>query len=239
MKDRIETLVSVVLGLCALVVTGMLVQRHFFPGEAAEHSFGLRESVPPTVAEWRDYAAEGHVRGSRDATVTIVAFSDFQCPACRIFAEYVPELLDTFGEDVAVVYRHFPMPSHPYAIPVARASECAAAQGGFERFHDAVYAWQDSLAAWPARRFAELAAVSDLDAFERCQGASAPVPALERDTLAGLRLAVTGTPTLLVNGRRLNGVPPLPVLKGHIREELRETANRDVAKAPPQRSPTR
>jgi protein-disulfide isomerase len=219
MKERIDSAATIILTLCALVVTGLLLHRHFAdPPEVV--------TAAPQVENWRDYAAEGHRRGPEGAPVTIVVFSDFQCPACRVFSGYLPELFEEFEGRLAVVYRHYPLPTHAHAVPAARAAECAAAQGAFDPFHDAVFAWQDSLGTWPWARFAAEARVSDAAGLERCVEEEVPLPALQRDTLAARRLGVTGTPTLLVNGRRFHGVPPLEVLRAQVMDEMRDVRGR-------------
>lgn len=215
MKERIETAATVLLTLCAVLVTGLLVRRHFAHPPTSVAAVAL-------VDDWRAYAVDGHRRGPGDAAVTIVVFSDFQCPACRVLSGYLPALFAEFEGEMATVYRHFPLRNHAHAIPAARAAECAAAQGAFDRFHDALFRWQDSLGTWSWGRFAEEGAVEDPAVLEQCAAEGTPLPALHRDTVAAGRLRVTGTPTLLVNGRRIPGVPPLDVLREHVAAELRQ-----------------
>lgn len=208
---------------CALVITVLVVRREFFPPEGVDTTAVRGAGEGEDVREWRAYAAEGHRMGPNGAPVTLVEFSDFQCPACRKLASSLQSIRAKYPEEVLLVYRHFPLSSHAFAVPAARASECAAVQGRFEQFHDALFAKQDSIGILPWSRFARVAEVEDLNAFERCVREVGPVPALHQDTLAGNRIGITGTPTLLLNGRRLIGAPPLAVLERYVQQELDAT----------------
>lgn len=216
-KELLSNVATGVLVLCALLVTGLVVRREFFPPAPLAVRDG-GELIPG----WEEYARGGHSMGPADAPLTLVEFSDFQCPACRVLSASLQEIREEYPDDIRVVYRHFPLKTHEAAIPAALASECAAAQGRFEPFHDALFARQDSVGALPWTRFAQEAGVPDVTAFERCMaGSAAAAAALNADTLAGQKLQVRGTPTLLVNGKRYNGAPPTHALEQIIREELR------------------
>jgi protein-disulfide isomerase len=203
------------LTLCALAITALVVRQEFFPKSP---SGALR---PQVISGAREYSRAGHRTGPADAPVTIVAFSDFQCPFCGVAAERLRTLREQYPKEIAIVYRHFPLDIHPHAIAAARASECAAVQGRFQAFHDALYAAQDSIGLAPWERFAATAGVPDTSAFAVCAAGTAPLPALERDTLAGKRLQVRGTPTLLVNETRFQGAPPLDSLEAYVQRALR------------------
>lgn len=200
-------LATVVLMLCALVVTGLVLRRELSPSGAAAEVAEVR-----TVADWRRYATSGHRMGPAGAPVTIVEFSDFQCPACRVLAGRLRELRARHPDRVAVLYRHFPLPSHPFAEPAAQASDCAARQGRFEAFHDALYSRQESIGSTPWTSFAQMANIPDLPSFERCMRGGAS-PGLARDRAAGGELGVNATPTLLVNGVVLRGAPTVEALE--------------------------
>jgi protein-disulfide isomerase len=214
-SERLSTLGSAAVVLCAIVLTGLVVRRELFPA-SPEHP------ADRVVDDWREYAAEGRRSGRADAPVTIVVFSDFQCPACRQLADQLDSVRARHPRDVAVVYRHFPLtPVHPYAQAAALASECAGGQGRFEAFHDALFREQALVGIGGWRHFATAARVPDLDAFDRCVADPAPNPAIARDFQAGRKLGVTGTPTLLINERRVQGTPPLDELEAYVRRALR------------------
>jgi protein-disulfide isomerase len=204
-----------VLTLCALVTTGFVVRREISP---PPHTL-----VPPRkVPTWRSFSKEGHRMGLADAPVTIVVFSDFQCPFCARLTDQLHFLRNEYPSDVAVVYRHFPLAMHQHAIAAVRASECASAQGRFEEFHDAMFAEQDSVAVGSWNHFAKLAGIQDMAAFNQCTACKKPFPALARDTIAGRKLEVEATPTLLINATRLVGAQPLDTLEAYVRRVLHD-----------------
>lgn len=219
-KDLILNLATGILVVCALVITGLTVRRELFSAPSPPR-------VRP-VAEWRQYAAEGQRMGPANAPVVITEFSDFQCPYCRILADRLKELRGRYPGQVAVVYRHFPLPIHEHAVEAARASECAAAQGRFEAYHDALYADQDEIGKVPWTHFAAAAQVPDTATFARCAAATSPLPVLARDREAGDRLEVKGTPTFLLNSLRMQGVPPADTLDAFVRRVLAARAGSSV-----------
>jgi protein-disulfide isomerase len=213
----VSSAANAVLTVCAIVVTGLVVRREFFPPAPAS-------STPSTqISAWRSFG-EGERMGPPDAPVRLVLFSDFQCPACRLLAEHL-RTIRAENRDVEVIYRHAPLEQHAHAVPAARASGCAAAQGRFEQYHDALFAAQDSIGTTGWDAFARRAGVPDLPSFARCMSAPGDA-ALARDTLAARRLKVTGTPTYLLNDRRYVGAPPLDSLRAQVERARRSAAAR-------------
>ncbi|HEX8452343.1 MAG TPA: DsbA family protein [Longimicrobium sp.] len=211
--DLLQNVFTGVLVFCALLVTGLLVRRELMSPSAE----AVERSLAGTVADWRVYADEGtHRVGPDAAPVTVVEFSDFQCPFCRVIAARLDSLRALHPREVAVVYRHYPLRIHPHAVAAARASECAAEQGRFWEMHDAIYREQESIGQLRWGRFAELAGIADSGAFERCMDRVKAHPAIRDDTLAGGRLRVAATPTLLINQYRLTGAPPLDTLRAYV-----------------------
>jgi protein-disulfide isomerase len=215
MRARVQDAALVILTLCALTTTALVARRELFPPRAQA------QAPPPARVEgWREYARDGHRMGPERAPVSIVVFSDFQCPYCAVLMARLREVRGAYPGEVSVVYRHFPLPTHPHAVAAARASECASAQGRFEAFHDALFAAQDSIGILGWDRFAAAAGVADLPRFAACAAATAPIPALERDTVAGRRLRVSGTPTVLINELRFQGALPTDTLHAYVRRAL-------------------
>jgi len=193
---------DVLLVACALTITGLILRREFFPAATPTPAGGSR-----TIADWQNYVV-GQRIGPADAKVTIVEFSDFQCPYCREAAGRLTALVDKHRGQVALVYRHFPLSYHEYAVPAAVASICAGKQGRFEKFHDLLFARQDSLGQIPWTEFATAAGVSDEPAFEACLASAEPAGDVERDRQAGSRLGVRGTPAFLINDQLISGTLP-------------------------------
>lgn len=215
-SEWIKNAPAVVLTCCALVVTGLVVRREFFARTPA-----APDSTGSAVSGGREYAAVGHRRGPEGAPVSIVLFSDFECGYCARFAESLDRIRAEHPADIAVLYRHFPLPSHAHAVDAARASECAAAQGRFEPFHDALFAAQGSIGDVRWADFATQAGVPDLASFGRCMASAEASAAVERDTEAGERLGITGTPSFLINDRLFVGAMPLDQLRDRVRQALR------------------
>ena len=148
---------------------------------------------------------QDHVRGSRDAQVTLVEYGDFQCPYCARAHAALTELMRQYGERVALVYRHLPLTDlHPFAAPAAQASEAAGAQGKFWEMHDALFENQGMLDedALPA-----IASGLGLDAqrFERELDDGSHRGRVEADVEQAGRLGARGTPTFFINGERYHG----------------------------------
>ena len=142
--------------------------------------------------------------GPKDAPITIVIFGDFQCPFCVRGFETMEQLRKRYGSQLRLVYKHFPLPGHSYAIHAARASHAAHEQGKFWEFHDEVY-----------RRGARFG-IEDLELIAMRLGLNMEqfVPKMESqqyderikaDMELGVALGVSGTPTFFVNGRPVDG----------------------------------
>lgn len=191
---------TVTIVTCTVVLTILVLRREFFtpvPPQTAQ---------PVEVTDWSQVVSRGHRLGPDDARVTLVEFGDFQCPYCASFAlEVLPTIFEEFGEEVAVVFRHWPLPSHDEAYNAAKAAECAAFQGRFREMHDALFSGQAALGTKLYRAYAEEAGVADLEAFNLCYSAPAPVSAIEEDIAEARRIRARGTPTIVVNGLMLPG----------------------------------
>jgi len=148
---------------------------------------------------------QDHVRGSRDAQVTLVEYGDFQCPYCARAHAALTELMQQHGERVALVYRHLPLTDlHPFAAPAAEAAEAAGAQGKFWEMHDALFENQGMLDedALPA-----IASSLGLDAqrFAREQGDGTHRARVAADVDQAGTLGAHVTPTFFINGERYHG----------------------------------
>lgn len=223
-RERASVVMVIVAVGCAVVTTAITVRREFFTNPAS--NLGVKElpgpgSKPVHVSQWRDYAAGGHRIGAESAEVTIIEFAEFECPYCKAFAlgplRYVRQ---QFGQSVSLVFRQFPMPYHRFAYPAARAAECAAAQGRFEAFHDAVFAGQDSLGLKSFEEFAAIAGTPDLRAFSACATSAGPLPMVEQDIAAAKALLVRGTPTYIINGEMFVGVPDTASLERQVKAAI-------------------
>jgi protein-disulfide isomerase len=161
-----------------------------------------------------------HRIGPATAPVTLVEYGDYQCPYCGAAYPVTKELLRILGDDLQLVYRHFPLSQiHPLAYDAALAAEAAGGQGRFWEMHEQLYAHQDRLAPDDLLSYARAVGV-DLDRFARDLAERTYEPKVRADFLSGVRSGVNGTPTFFVNGVRHNGNWDLPSLLTAIREAV-------------------
>ncbi len=151
-------------------------------------------------------------KGAADAKVTIVEFSDFQCPYCSRVGPTLARLLDEYPEDVRIVYKHLPLSFHKQALPAAKASMAADRQGKFWEFHDELFKVQRQLTD---EKFMEIAGQLGLDMkkFEQDYKSAEVATQVAQDMSEARRLGVTGTPGFFVNGRFLSGARPYESFK--------------------------
>jgi protein-disulfide isomerase len=162
----------------------------------------------------------GPVRGAAFAPVTIVEFSDFQCPFCRTVQPTLELVLSRYEGKVRLVYRDFPLAGlHERARPAAEAAHCAGDQGRFWPYHDALYAGAAELLAEQLMDTARRLGL-DMAVFEACVAARAHRDAVQRELDDGARFGVTRTPTFFINGRPLSGAQPFEGFARIIDEEL-------------------
>jgi predicted DsbA family dithiol-disulfide isomerase len=156
-------------------------------------------------------------RGAPMAPVTIVEFSDFECPYCGAAHAELARLLGEFEGQVKLVFKHFPLGGHERAMPAARAAEAAAAQGKFWEMHDLLFEHQRALEDRDLERYARELGL-DIDRFKADMSAPATQERIDADRSEGERLLVRGTPTMYVDGRLLREPPK--ALLAYLREEL-------------------
>jgi protein-disulfide isomerase len=185
-------------------------------------SQATRERFPVTLR------ADDAMKGSAQARVTIVDFTDFQCPFCGRVPPTLDALVALYPEEVRVVFKHLPLPFHAGAKPAAIAAECARAQAKFWPFHDALYNRMLEIGQAPdvhARASAtalDLARELGLDEarFTACVADSKTAARIDEDRALGNRTGARGTPTLFFNGRRVAGALPLEAMRAIVHEEL-------------------
>jgi protein-disulfide isomerase len=165
---------------------------------------------PHRIRDWQSLALAGHRLGSSQAGVVIIEFADFQCPYCAAGYHTLKQLRRKYPDHVAVVYRHLPLPTiHPQAMAAALASECAAEQGHFEQYHDLLFENQQLLGTRSWQSFAVDAGVPRLDEFQRCLSARRYSERISKDLAAGRSLKLRATPSIIINGLVVEGIPPL------------------------------
>jgi protein-disulfide isomerase len=158
-------------------------------------------------------------KGPEGAPITMIEFSDFQCPFCQRAYATVQQVLSTYGDRIRFVYRHYPLPNHPAAGPAAEASLCADEQGQFWPYHDRLFANAERLSDADLKRHAVDVGL-DAAKFNACFDSHKFQDEVAEDFAAGNSLGVNGTPAFFVNGRLLSGAQPFEAFKELIDEEL-------------------
>jgi protein-disulfide isomerase len=199
--DRIATGALVLLAICAVVFTASNVRRAFFPS-----SNQLTEPAD-SVEDWARFGTGGNRVGPDRATVTLLVFSDYQCPSCLELFTRLEVIRRLYPRDVAVIWRHLPLEGHRLALPAAQASVCASRAGHFEEMHRLLFLKRDSVGIVSWSRLAVLAGIRDTAAFGDCLRSDVTQAQIQADIAAADTLRAVGTPTLLINGRKYIGVP--------------------------------
>jgi protein-disulfide isomerase len=216
---------------------GMLTNKVIFLEQQLKNptvAAGAQQPQGPTPPPFVDNLEPGKLPllGNKDAQVTIIEFSDFQCPFCKkYFDDNHAQLIKKYVESgkVKFAYRHFPLASiHPHAQKSAEASECANEQNNFWGYHDLLFKEQD---AWSPltndevlSKFVEYADQLGMnsDQFRSCVESDKYKAAVDEDTAVAGEIQVDATPTLFINGNRLIGAVPFSDLEAAIEKELKK-----------------
>jgi len=170
-----------------------------------------------------------NVIGDKDAPVTIIEYSDFQCPFCRTFYENAYQSIKSEYIDkgiVRLVYRHMPLNFHAAAVPSAHAVECAAEQDKFWELHDAIFENQTLLGTGTVDYTQEdirqwvLDIGVDASDFDKCMDSDKYVDKIKQDISDAARLGINGTPSFVINGRVIVGAQPFEAFRQVIEAEL-------------------
>jgi protein-disulfide isomerase len=214
-QTRIEMGATAILTICAVLVTTIVIRQHI-AGPVVGGS-----PQPLTVRDWRKFATGNMRIGSNIAPVTIVEFSDFQCPFCERLYRAIDTLQATYPGQLAIVYRNVPLTGlHPFAMRAAMAAQCAADQGRFATVYNWLFSHQDSVGTLSLAELATRADVPDTTRFRVCSTGKQVRDDLAADSVAAVSLRVRGTPTFLVNDQLFYGMPPDSLLTITVRRAL-------------------
>ncbi len=202
---------AIVIGLVALIFLVGLTYAIFATKK--------KSTEPVTIS------SSGWVKGNAESTITLTEFADFQCPACRAFEPMLSQLDKEYGDRVKIVFKHFPLKAiHPNALPAAVAAEAAGKQNKFWEFHDVLYEKQDEWAgeANPKPKFLSYAKGLKLDTaqFEKDLNDSKIKAAVNAQVDEGIKIGVSGTPSLFINGTPIDIPGNYEVLKLQIESML-------------------
>lgn len=213
-------------------ITGLTVAIGNAPAQviASSDDGGVAKAAPaPTPTPGQAINMEALIdddafKGDPDAPITIVEFSDFQCPFCsRFYENTLPELKKEYIDTgkVKIVYRDFPLSFHPEAQGGAEAAECANDQGKFWEMHDKIFENQAIMGTSSYKAWAEELGL-DTEQFNSCLDNGDKTAEVRADFAAGQAAGVSGTPTFFINGQKIVGAQPFSVFKQAIDAELAE-----------------
>ncbi len=164
-------------------------------------------------------AHRGPSLGPETASVTIVAFGDYQCPFCARSEPVIRELLERYPESLRLIHRHLPLSMHAEARGAAEAAVCAEAQQRFWDYHDLLFANQRALGRDALLDYARQLGL-DVETFESCLNSEQTVARVEEDMRAAREAGASGTPAFFINGIMLSGAQPIEEFEALVEEEL-------------------
>ena len=179
-----------------------------------------QQRPPPPQARNVDPGEESPAMGGKHPKVTIVEWSDFQCPFCSRVEPTLKQIMDTYKDDVRLVWRNEPLPFHPNAMPAAKAAMAAARQNKFWPMHDLMFAHQDDLSDAKYEEWARQIGLNlarwraDKDSPEVAAG-------INKDASYGQSVGADGTPAFFVNGKFISGAMPFDTFKPVIDEQIK------------------
>ncbi|MBI2642665.1 MAG: DsbA family protein [Candidatus Wildermuthbacteria bacterium] len=212
--------------IAAFVIGGSLV----YSANMQKGNTTADNTNPPVVNGSRvefTITENDHIRGNPNAEITLVEFSDLECPFCKAFHPTAQQALDEYGDKIRWVYKHFPLDNiHPKADKEAEAAECAGELGGNDKFWeyvDRVFEATPSNNGLDPVLLPQMAQDLGLDRtkFEACLNSGKYASRVEADYQQGLKAGVTGTPGSFLNGVPVRGAVPYAVLKATIDAELK------------------
>jgi protein-disulfide isomerase len=194
-----------------------------------------REAVGTVLAELREkagvqvllrpprieVAATGPAKGPQDAKVTIVEFSDFQCPFCSKGRKVIDDVVKMYGNKVRVVFRDFPLDFHDKAQKASEAGLCANDQGKFWEMHDWMFDNQQTLDVDTLKAAARKLGL-DGAKFDQCMTSNQHEADVKRNMADGRKAGVSGTPAFFINGVMLSGALPIERFKSEIDRALKD-----------------
>lgn len=174
-------------------------------------------SIPPEpegdASKLSPVIQDDHIRGDFNAPITLIEFSDFECPFCRRHFATMEQILKNYEGKVRLVFRHFPLPSlHPNAPKDAEASECASEQGKFWEMHDKIFSATGSLTVDILKDYAKELGL-DTAKFNDCLDSGKYEGKVRQHSLEGQAAGVGGTPSTFVNGELVKGALPYESFK--------------------------
>lgn len=178
--------------------------------------------VPETKIAPEVQASE-HIWGNPDAKVTIIEYSDFECPFCGRHYPTMKQIKDTYGDSVRIIFRHFPLDFHAHAVPAAKALECAGDQNKFWEMYEKLFVEANVNARFGEENlyltFAKELGLNEAT-FSACTAGTTKDGKIKDDMDAGAAAGVTGTPGTFINDKYVSGAYPFEYFQSIIDAEL-------------------
>ena len=178
--------------------------------------------APPSFVKELDDGVSP-VKGSNKPLVTIVEFSDFECPYCNAVQRTLKQVLENYGSEVRLVFKHLPLEGHRNSLPAARAAYCAAEQDRFWQFHDALFGAKELSTAVFTQIANDLGL--GLPKFQDCLGSEQSRAAIVKDLETARLFRIESTPSFIVNGKLIQGALSFADFQKIIEQELSQRAN--------------
>ena len=193
------------------------------PAAPAPSGRPSRPNRPDANREYDVEIGEAPVKGSDEAIVTIVEWSDFQCPFCNRVTPTLAQIEKEYGDKVRIAFKHMPLSIHPQAAQAHAASEAAHRQGKFWEMHDRIFANQRDLSEATLERYAREIGL-DMEQFASDLEDASLKQRIESDIQQASKLGVTGTPSFFINGKYLSGAQPFANFKRIIDEAIEKSS---------------
>lgn len=214
--------VAVIAVVAALYLANMSLGEDKIPAVAGEDDeVAVEKDNQPTPGGVPAITDADHVRGSLDAKIIMVEYSEFQCPYCSRHTPTMDQIFEEYDGEVAWVYRHFPLSFHDEAMPSAVASECAGEQDKFWEYHDELFDNASDLGDDLYQEIAKNVGLNIND-FNACLDDNNYETQIKAEAAAGAAAGVSGTPGTFVNGELVKGAVPYDSFKSIVEQALAE-----------------
>ncbi|MEK7148078.1 MAG: DsbA family protein [Patescibacteria group bacterium] len=210
----------------SIIIAGALVAGAIYYGGKSP-TYVSDTNTDPSKIEVPEVINKDHIRGSANAEIVIIEYSDTECPYCKVFHNTMQEVMSTYDNKVAWVYRHFPIPQlHSRAMKEAEATECVAELGGndiFWKYLDKIFATTNSNDSLDPAQLPKLAASLDIpqDKFNTCLNSGKYSEAIKNSMAEAAKAGAQGTPYSIIITKDdkkdiINGAEPIEVVKQKI-----------------------
>jgi len=228
-KPKSSFFFGIITGVAIIAVVGFFVMMGMYlkqdkakntPQQVVNNQVEDNQPDQPVSLEALEIKDTDHIRGNKNAQITIVEYSDFQCPYCLRFHETMKQIITNYSDDVRWVYRHFPLDSiHPVARKASEASECANDQGKFWEYTDEVFVNQSGLSL---ESLSTIAANINLNVskFNSCLSSGKYSAKVNANYKEGIQIGVRGTPGNFINGQSVRGAVPYEQISAMIEDLL-------------------